>query len=184
MNEDQTNPMRKNIILIGFMGCGKSTIGIKLSKSLNYTMIDTDHYIESREKLTIPEIFEARGQEAFRDMETKLLRELVANKTTCHIIATGGGIISRPENIDLLRQLGFVVWLNARPEIILERTSRNQNRPLLQVDDPLSVIKKLLKERKPLYKSAAHVKISTSDLSQRELTLGISESARYHFGHH
>ncbi len=174
-------PMR-NIVLIGFMGSGKSTIGRELNKNLGYTLIDTDHAIEKLAGKTIPKIFEQDGEEAFRKHETQLLEDMVLQKTTHHIISTGGGMAARTENKILLRQLGFVVWLSCSPEDILERTSRNKNRPLLQCDDPMSVITKLLAERSPAYKKTAHMEITTTELKLSEISCGILESARYHFG--
>lgn len=170
-----------NIVLIGFMGCGKSTIGHELNKNLGYRLLDTDHAITRQTGKTIPEIFEQDGEDSFRQLETELLENLIAQGTSHHIISTGGGMITRPDNLPLLRQLGFVVWLSCTPEDILARTSRNSNRPLLQCDDPMAVITSLLKERSPLYEQTAHIEISTSGLEFSEISCGILESARYHF---
>lgn len=171
--------MQRNIILIGFMGTGKSTIGRKLSRSFRYPLVDTDQLIVEKEGRTIPEIFEEEGEEAFRDIETETLRSL--SKYTGHIIATGGGIIVRPENCELLRELGYVVWLIAHPREILARTSRNSNRPLLNNEDPEGTIARLLEKRTPLYRDTAHLAIETDQLSFDEVTAGIIESAQYYF---
>jgi shikimate kinase len=103
--------MQKNIILIGFMGTGKSTIGRNLSQTFGYPLIDTDQLIVEQQGCSIPKIFEEKSEQAFRDMETEVLKSLI--KHSGHIIATGGGIIGRPENRQLLRELGYVVWLIA-----------------------------------------------------------------------
>jgi len=171
--------MQRNIILIGFMGTGKSTIGRNLSRTFGYPLIDTDHLIVEQQGRTIPEIFESEGENAFRNLETGLLRSL--HQHSGHIIATGGGIIGREENRRLLRELGYVVWLIARPSEILERTARNSNRPLLNNDDPERTIRELLEIRTPLYRDTAHLGIETDNLSFDEVTTGIIESARYHF---
>ncbi|MBT8037813.1 MAG: shikimate kinase [Verrucomicrobiae bacterium] len=171
-----------NIVLIGFMGCGKSTIGRELNKKLGYRLLDTDHSISQETGKTIPEIFQQDGEDHFRSLETQLLENLLIEKTNHQIISTGGGMISRPENPPLLRQLGFVVWLSCTPDDIFSRTSRNSNRPLLQCDDPMAVITQLLEERAPLYEQTAHLEINTSDLDFDEISCGILESARYHFG--
>jgi len=171
--------MQRNIILIGFMGTGKSTIGRKLSRTFGYPLIDTDHLLVEKEGRPIPEIFAQDGEEAFRDLESNLLRSLA--KHSGHIIATGGGIIGRPENRALLRDLGYVIWLIAKPSEILKRTSRNSNRPLLNSDDPEATIRALLKARTPLYRDTAHLAIETDQLSFDEVATGIIESARYHF---
>ena len=172
--------MQQNIILIGFMGTGKSTIGRNLSQIFGYPLIDTDHIIVEQQGRPIPEIFASEGENAFRDIETNLLHSL--HKHSGHIIATGGGIIGREENRNILRELCYVVWLIAKPSEILERTSRNSNRPLLNNDDPEGTIRDLLEIRTPLYSKTAHLGIETDDLSFDEVTTGIIESARYHFG--
>jgi len=171
--------MTENIILVGFMGTGKSTIGRSLSQTLSYPVIDTDQLIEKQQGRSIPEIFEEEGEDAFRDMETALLRSLL--NQSGHIISTGGGIIIREENRQLLRKMGYVIWLVASPEEIHNRTSRTNNRPLLNNEDPAETIRKLLETRIPLYKECAHLAIETNQLNFDEITTGIIESARYYF---
>ncbi|YCM43690.1 shikimate kinase [Verrucomicrobiaceae bacterium 227] len=171
--------MQRNIILIGFMGTGKSTIGRNLSQTFGYPLIDTDHMIVEQQGRSIPQIFEEEGEPAFRKMETELLRSLF--KHSGHIISTGGGIIGTRENRRLLQDLGYVVWLQASPGEILNRTSRNSNRPLLNNDDPEGTISRLLEIRKPLYQDTAHLCIETDLLNFDEVTTGIIESARYFF---
>lgn len=174
--------MLKNLILVGFMGTGKSTIGRQLSKALGYPLIDTDARIVAQQKRPIADIFAEEGEEYFRDLETGVLQTLFEGKCHKRIIATGGGIVLREENRQLLRELGFVVWLVAQPETILERTSRNKERPLLQCEDPQALICALLEERNPLYHETAHLILETTSLSFSEITTGIVESARYHYG--
>jgi shikimate kinase len=174
--------MLKNIILVGFMGTGKSTIGRQLSKALGYPLLDTDIHIAGAEKRSIPDIFENEGEKHFRDLETNLLKGLTHDHCHKQIIATGGGLIKRPENRELLRELGFVVWLVATPETILERTSRNRNRPLLQTANPAETIALMLEEREPCYREAAHLILETNNLSFPEIKTGIIESARYYYG--
>lgn len=171
-----------NIVLIGFMGCGKSTIGRELNKNLGYHLIDTDEVIEKQTGKCVAEIFKQDGEQAFRDLETQVLKEMIHQKTNHHIISTGGGMPVRPENQELLTQLGFVVWLSCSADDILDRTSRNSNRPLLDCDDPLAKITTLLDDRTPIYADSSHMKINTSSLDFNEISCGILESARYHFG--
>jgi len=171
--------MQRNIILIGFMGTGKSTIGRNLSQTFGYPLIDTDQMIVEQQGLPIPKIFEKDGEPAFRTLETELLRSL--SKHSGHIIATGGGIVGSTENRRLLQELGYVVWLRATPAEILNRTSRNTNRPLLNTDDPEGTIRQLLDIRNPLYQETAHLCIETDQLNFDEVTTGIIESARYFF---
>ncbi|MBK1835220.1 shikimate kinase [Roseibacillus ishigakijimensis] len=175
--------MLKNLILVGFMGTGKSTIGRQLSKALGYPLIDTDARIIAQQKRPIADIFASEGENHFRDLETEVLTSLTADKCHKRIIATGGGTVLREENRRLLRELGFVVWLVAQPETILERTSRNKERPLLQTEDPLGTIRDLLQQRNALYQDAAHLTLETTSLSFSEITAGIIESARYFYGH-
>lgn len=171
--------VQENIILIGFMGTGKSTIGHALSKSLGYPHLDSDDLIIARTGKSIPQIFSEHGEAFFRDLETETISEL--REKSHHIISTGGGIIGRPENRDRLRTLGYVVWLRASPREILHRTSRNKNRPLLQTDNPLATISNLLDQRLPLYQTTAHLELDTEGLDSSEMTAGIIDSARYYF---
>lgn len=173
--------MPENIVLIGFMGCGKSTVGRELQHRLGYPLVDMDHEIEKRAGKPITRIFAEDGEDTFRDMETTLLRELARDTSAHRIVSTGGGVIGRPENRELLRQLGFVVWLQAPPDVILERTGRNRDRPLLHGDNPREKIATLLAVREPLYRETSHLHIDTSGLDSTELAAGILESARYYF---
>ena len=171
--------MANNILLVGFMGTGKSTIGRKLSKCLNYQHVDTDQMIVELAGKPIPKIFEDEGEEAFRKIETQVLEDL--QKYQGHIISTGGGIIGSEKNRELLQKLGYVIWLCASPEEILDRTSRNTNRPLLNNEDPEGTVRCLLAERSPHYEEVSHLKISTDQLCFDEICMGITESASYHF---
>ena len=114
-------------------------------------------------------------------METVLLEELAAPNSSRRIISTGGGVVGRAENRALLRRLGYVVWLHAPMEVILERTGRNRDRPLLDTEDPAARIRALMDLRKPLYQEVSHLKVDTAGLDCGELATGILESARYFF---
>ena len=179
MNESITPP--KNIVLIGFMGCGKSTVGRELQQRLGYPLVDMDQTIEERAGKPITAIFADDGETAFRNMETELLRELNDPEAPRRIISTGGGVVGREENRDLLRDLGYVVWLHASSAVILERTSKNRSRPLLQTDDPAAMIEALMDKRRPLYQETAHLKLDTAGLQSDEVATGILECARYFF---
>src|SRR5450432_1892516 len=150
----------ENIVLIGFMGSGKSSIGRLIASRLDYRFVDTDHIVVQNSGMDIPEIFRIHGEEYFRGQERLGLASL-KNKTRL-AIATGGGIVTRGENLPLLRDLGFVVWLTATEEMIFKRVSRNQKRPLLQTPNPRETIAKLLAERRPMYEAAAQLTIDTS----------------------
>jgi len=142
----------KNIILTGFMGTGKTAVGRELSRILDMKLIDADTEIEKSEKITINEIFKQFGEPRFREIETDMIRKLSESKNT--IISTGGGAVLKQENMDILRKNGVIVCLTASPETIFERTSTNNDRPLLQVENPLKKINELLNFRKPFYEKA------------------------------
>jgi len=175
-------PLRENLVLIGFMGCGKSTVGRLLHQMLGWPLVDMDGLIEQRAEMSIPAIFAAEGEAGFRKREGELLAELEKDGQCQRIIATGGGVVLDPENRARLRRLGYVVWLRAPARTVLERTSRNHDRPLLQTENPLERIQTMLAERMPLYQETAHLEIETADLSADEIATGILESARYDFG--
>lgn len=158
----------RNIILIGFMGCGKTTVGLRLSYRLRRSVIDTDKEIEKEEKRTISDIFATDGEAYFRDRETACLQRLVEN-TNNQILSVGGGLPLREENRRLLHELGQVFYLRAKGETIYERLKDDTTRPLLQGDDPLTKIWTLLNERDPYYREAADVVIAVDGKSFSEI---------------
>lgn len=152
MNSVTTGRNIQNIALIGFMGTGKSSVGQLAAAQLHFTFLDTDHVIESRAGKTISEIFAEQGEPAFRELERKIVGELVARKKT--VISTGGGVPVNPENFASLKSHSLIVCLWASPEKIWERVRNQTHRPLLQEADPLAKIRKLLEERAPYYRQA------------------------------
>lgn len=150
----------KNIVLTGFMGTGKTEVGKELSRLLDMKLIDVDTEIEKSRKLTINDIFKKFGEPRFREIETEMIKNLSEKKNI--IISTGGGAVLKQENMNALRKNGVIVCLTASPETILKRTSRNSDRPLLQVENPLKKIKELLNFRKPFYEKADII-INTND---------------------
>lgn len=175
-----SSPSTRNVILIGFMGTGKTSIGRRVAQSLGFDFVDTDERIIEKAGMPITEIFAEQGEEKFRDLESTVLRSTTARKN--QVISTGGGVVLREENREVLARSGYVIWLNASPEAILERVSRNQERPLLQAADPLGTIREMLKQREPLYLATADFTIDTDGLSPDETAFGICESARVIFG--
>lgn len=147
-----------NIVFIGFMGVGKSTIAYRLSKMKKMDIIDTDKEIEKKEGMSISEIFEVYGEAWFRDKETELLRELRNCENT--IISCGGGIVLREENRMLLKQVGCVILLSANVYTIHKRVNMNDRRPLLKEKKSKEYIAKVLKERKEFYDESADIKVS------------------------
>ncbi len=169
----------RNIVLIGLMGAGKTTVGKIAAHSLGFGFIDTDQIITDAAGKTIPQIFEAEGEAGFRHRETEALRSLLGHHS--QVIATGGGIVTKPENLPLLKQLGLVAWLYAEPSTLRDRTSHNHDRPLLRNDDPEGTLRNLLTARRSLYEAACDVSIATDDLSPQDVAYGLTETAQHHF---
>lgn len=164
-----------SVVLIGFMGSGKSTMGIKLSYRLQYALEDTDKLIECRMGKTISEIFAEEGEEAFRQMETELLEKLAGNRGQ-RVYSVGGGTPVRAANRPLLKKLGTVVYLRTRPETIYERLKGDTSRPLLQGEDPLDTIRSLMAERETAYAEAADVILDVDDMTADQVVESIARS--------
>ena len=149
----------RNIFLIGLMGSGKTTVGRALAKKLNKRFVDTDHEIEARTGATVALIFEIEGEEMFRRREAEVIREMTALDGV--VLATGGGAVLHAPSRALLAARGTVVYLRASVSSILQRTSHDKNRPLLQTADPRRRIEELARQREPLYAEIAHIVIDT-----------------------
>lgn len=168
------------IVLIGLMGSGKSTVGRELSRRTGLPFLDMDAVIEEQVGKSIPDIFREKGEAHFRALETALLRYIentVQSGAGAHIISTGGGVVLRPENREILRRLGMTVWLNVDLPNLLLRTARAQNRPLLQVDDREETLRRLLVERSPLYTQASHLRINSSGMKASDVVDSILRHA-------
>lgn len=161
-----------SIVLIGFMGSGKSATGRRLESRTGLPRYDTDAIIAQRCGLTIAEIFAQFGEEEFRRRETEVLRELPAVPM---IVVTGGGIVLKPENVELIPRLGLVINLTADEETLFERVSRRETRPLLQGAHPRQRLSELLQLRAPLYERAADFTLDTSHLPHEEVVDAILE---------
>lgn len=160
--------MKNNIVLIGFMGCGKTTVGTELAKEMNYDFLDTDQYIESKERMTINDIFAQNGEEYFRKLETDSLADLVKD-TEKTIVSSGGGLPLREENARLLQKLGFVVYLRVTKETVLKRLEGDTTRPLLACDNPAKKVEELLDYRDPIYEIGAHLVIDVDNKTVEEI---------------
>jgi shikimate kinase len=156
-----------NIVLVGFMGSGKSSIGREIAGRHELRFLDTDSIIRHNYRKSIADIFASFGESAFRDEENRVLRDLKNARGV--VLATGGGIVLQTRNHLLLRSLGVVVWLTASEEVTWDRVSRNQFRPLLQTADPRATIRNLMSARYPLYRSVADVTLETSGLTHQEV---------------
>lgn len=152
-----------NIVLIGYMGSGKTTIGKYLETNYGYSFIDTDAYIEEQEGMSISDIFATKGEEYFRQLETDTLNKLskTLNKT---VLSTGGGMPLREENSRILNKIGKVYFLQASADSIYDRVKNDKGRPLLQVENPYAKICEMLEIRNPIYNKVAEVKVDTDDI--------------------
>lgn len=156
----------RNIVLTGFMGTGKTSVSRELSRITGMRVIDMDAEIEKQEGMKISEIFSSFGEPRFREIETEIAKKTASKHDV--IISAGGGAVLREENVKALSGTGDIVCLWAEPEEILKRTGRSDDRPLLQVEDPLKKIKELLDFRRPFYEKAG-LRIDTDGLSPREV---------------
>lgn len=145
--------MSQNLILCGFMGCGKSTIGRRLATVSQREFVDMDSFIELEQRTTIPEIFSSLGESAFRQMETQAALSLSQKQGL--VIACGGGTVLNPENVRLLKQSGTILLLDTPLAALQERLKFDTHRPLLQRPDRQEFITSLYQQRMPLYRQAA-----------------------------
>ena len=163
---------KSNIVLIGFMGSGKSSSAQALKQRLGFSIFSTDSYVEEKQKRSISEIFQTQGEAHFRQLEHEAVKELSKNQGV--IIDCGGGVVLNPENIKLLREDGVIFYLKASPEIIYERIKDQKHRPLLAGDNPLATIKELLTKRLPLYAQADF----TIDANDKNVLVPVEEIIR------
>lgn len=153
------NTKEHNLILIGLMGAGKTTLGKRLSQMLEMPFYDSDYEICTQSGVSIPTIFEMEGEEGFRNRESASLKKLLSLSGI--ILSTGGGSVLRSQNRELMKKNGIVVYLHTTPEVLLSRTGHDTNRPLLQVENPLEKLRQLYCQRDPLYRQTAHFVIES-----------------------
>ncbi len=151
--------MKENIILVGLMGAGKSTIGRNLAKQLNKEFFDSDRVIEERTGVDIATIFEIEGEQGFRDREEQVIKELCEKEGI--ILATGGGSILRENNRQTMKENGHVIYLCTSAELLYSRIRYDKSRPLMQTESPLDTLKKLLNDREPYYLEVADTVVTT-----------------------
>jgi|APHig6443717817_1056837.scaffolds.fasta_scaffold10722_4 shikimate kinase len=165
----------KNIILIGFMGSGKTTVGQLLAQTLGYSFADTDQLIEAGEELTIAEIFNKNGEGYFRQLETLIMEE-ISETISNTVLSVGGGLPMTMNNHKYLKKTGKVVYLSVSPQTVLKRIGNDDGRPLLSGDDATEVIYELLESRVPTYKKLADITIDTDTKSVNEIVSAIVEA--------
>jgi shikimate kinase len=170
-----------NVILIGFMGCGKTTLGCRLGALLGFEFVDTDQLIVEQGGRSIPEIFAAEGESGFRQRETAALESLKGRDHL--IIATGGGIVTQERNLPILRALGVIVYVTTSDQSLWNRVRRNKERPMLHTANPRRTFQELLNARRPLYQGCADLTLDTRGLSPAEAAYGIAETIRVFFAH-
>lgn len=180
--------MRSNVILIGYMGCGKSTVGKELSQKLKMIFLDTDTWIEEREGCSVSQIFAGKGEPYFRDLETHCLKELLKEKknqeevckkedteNSTYVLSVGGGLPVREENRILLQKLGTVIYLKAEPDTIYERLKGDTTRPLLRTENPLQKIREMMTSREEKYQDAANEIILVDGKSVEEIVVEVKK---------
>jgi shikimate kinase len=154
------NPADVNLYLVGFMGTGKTTVGRVVGQRLGFNVLDSDHEIERQQGKSIPEIFAQDGEPAFRAMERAFIESGHPAERT--LVACGGGLVVQPGMLELLQRKGVILCLHASLDTILQRTARQRNRPLLDVEDPAERIRTLYAAREPIYKRSGTLILTDS----------------------
>ncbi len=167
----------EHVILIGYMGSGKSTVGFRLSYKLKRCLIDTDKLIEHREGMSISEMFAVKGEGYFRAKETECLNSLF-HELGSRIISLGGGTPVKEENREIIKRLGKVIYLKASTDTIYDRVKHDTSRPLLQCENPKARIEAMLAERDPIYESVADIVIHVDGKQMKDVVQEIVEAVR------
>ena len=165
------NQLSRSIVLIGMMGAGKSSVGLCLHRRTGLSLHDTDEIVAANFGMPISEIFPKFGELRFRQAETEVLQSLATIEQA--IIVTGGGIVVRNENVELLQRLGVIVWLDADEETLFARASRKRNRPLLHTKHPRKAFSQILGARRILYANIADIRVDTSVLTDEEVAVAV-----------
>ncbi len=167
---------KENLILIGYMGAGKTSVGEACAALTGAPLLDTDELIEQEMKMTVSQIFDEQGEEAFRDLETDMVRRLMDRRGRC-IISVGGGLPLREENRDLLKRLGTVIFLRVKRDTVLKRLAGDTTRPNLMGDNRAKRVDDMLAVRNPVYSDCAHWAIDTDEYTQEQIAMMAMEAA-------
>jgi len=170
-----------NIVLVGFMGTGKTAVAREIARILGIPHIDTDQLTVEQEGMSISQIFAEKGEKYFRELEHSILKDIKEKVDDIFVLSLGGGMPTYEPNLELIKELGYVVWLKTSAEETYNRIGANSDRPLLQGGDPMEKISTLLAERTPSYEALSEFDIETEGLNVFELASGIIDSASYHF---
>ena len=166
----------KNVFLIGFMGCGKSTVALKLNQMYGMHVVEMDQEIANRQRMSIPDIFEQYGEEYFRDLESNLLEEIATGSG--QVVSCGGGVVLREDNVAEMKKSGHIVLLTAKPENVLKRVQKDDNRPILKGRKTVNDIVALMGARNPKYEAAADIVVATDEKSIEEICKEILETIK------
>jgi shikimate kinase len=166
--------MTSRILLVGMMGAGKTTVGRLVAQERLWDYLDSDAQVEAETGMTVPEIYTAEGEEAFRAAESRVLERACASTGPC-VVSVAGGAVLRPENRALIARSGTVVWLRAQVDTLARRVGDGSGRPLLD-NDPLATLRQLDQVRRPLYAGLAHITIDVDDLEPSAVASQILES--------
>lgn len=171
-------PMLPNFVLVGFMGCGKSTVGRRLASIIGHRFLDADELIVKDQGKSISAIFAESGEEAFRQIEERILADLVG--VAGIVLSTGGGAILREANRESLKKIGIIIWLDAQPDVLFERAMRSGRRPLLQTDNPREAFDTLLTARRSIYESLASFRFDSTGIDHEEVARKVLDQAMRH----
>lgn len=162
----------KRIYLIGFMGCGKSTVSDYISRKYGWKQIEMDAQIVSEQKKEIAQIFAEEGETYFRNLETELLKRIASGEEEC-VVSCGGGTAMRSCNVEIMKRSGRIVWLKAKPETVYQRVKDTHDRPLLEGHMNVEYIEQLLEKRIPVYESSADLSVDTDGKSPEEIAQAV-----------
>lgn len=169
----------RSIVFVGLMGAGKTAIGRKLATMLSLPFMDSDHEIESVSRMTVPELFERYGESEFRALEQRVILRLLENGP--QVLSTGGGAFMNAQTREGIAAHGVSVWLKADLDLLMDRVSKKQNRPLLKSPDPRGVLERLMGERYPVY-ATSDVTVPTRDDRKEIIAAEVLAALCRHFG--
>ncbi|MGN6536373.1 MAG: shikimate kinase [Mesorhizobium sp.] len=170
----------RSVVFVGLMGAGKTAIGRKVAGMLGLPFIDSDHEIESVSRMTIPDLFERYGEAEFRALEQRVIHRLLTENGP-QVLSTGGGAFMNEQTREAIAEHGVSVWLKADLDLLMERVSKKQNRPLLKNDNPRAVLQRLMDVRYPVY-ATAEITVTTRDERKEVIAAEVVEALAGHFG--